>query len=102
MLTRQPVCETEIVPSLHSKLGDEASATGAGFCGAPACCGAEFCAMGFCDKAQPAHESKINKAELARIASHPGGYFSGRHDWLASAPNRLADLSPHNGYNGGA
>jgi hypothetical protein len=73
MLTRQPVCETEIVPSLHSKLADEASATGAGFCGAAACCGAGFCAMGFCDKAQPAHESKINKAELARIASLPGG-----------------------------
>jgi hypothetical protein len=27
--------------------------------------------MGFCDKAQPAHESKIIKAELARIASLP-------------------------------
>jgi hypothetical protein len=35
MLSRQPVCDTEIVPSLHSNLGG-ASAAGAGAAGAAA------------------------------------------------------------------
>jgi hypothetical protein len=70
MLRRQPVCETEIVPSLHSNLGGEASATGAGV-GAAACGGAALCATGFCDQAQPAHDSKISRAGPIRIASLP-------------------------------
>jgi hypothetical protein len=37
MLTRQPDCETEIVPSLHSNLG-ETSASGAGLAGTAAVC----------------------------------------------------------------
>ncbi|SDS24572.1 hypothetical protein SAMN05444158_1457 [Bradyrhizobium canariense] len=94
MLTRQPVCETEIVPSLHSKLGGEASAAGAGFGGAAACSGAGTCATGFCDKAQPAHQSTMNKAEPVRIASLPEGYSSGRHDWFAPASTGQLINSP--------
>jgi hypothetical protein len=72
MFIRQPVCETEIVPSLHSNRGGEASATGAGVgTGAAACGGAAFCAAGFCDQAQPAHDSKINRAGPIRIAALP-------------------------------
>lgn len=68
MLIRQLVCETEIVPSLHSNRGGEVSATGAGF-GAAACGGGGvlFCATGFCSQAQPVHESKISRAKPARI-----------------------------------
>jgi hypothetical protein len=67
MLTRQPVCETEIVPSLHSNLG-VASAAGGGIDAAAACCcGAGACATGFGDKAQPAQESRIDKAKPVRI-----------------------------------
>src|SRR5271154_2949562 len=66
MLTRQPVCETEIVPSLHSNLGTGSAACG-GIDAAAACCGAGACATGFGDKAQPAHESRINKAKPVRI-----------------------------------
>jgi hypothetical protein len=65
MLTRQPVCETEIVPSLHSNLG-VGSAAGGGI-EAAACCGAGACATGFGDKAQPAQESRIDKAKPVRI-----------------------------------
>jgi len=60
MLARQPVCENEIVPSLHSNFG-VASAAGAGIGAAAVCCGAGACATGFWDHAQPAHESRINK-----------------------------------------
>jgi len=66
MLTRQPVCENEIVPSLHSNLGG-VSAAGGGVAAAAVCCGAGACATGFGDKAQPAHESRINKAKPIRI-----------------------------------
>jgi hypothetical protein len=66
MLRRQPVCETEIVPSLHSNLG-VGSAAGGGIEAAAACCGAGACATGFGDKAQPAHESRIDKAKPVRI-----------------------------------
>ena len=65
MLMRQPDCEVEIVPSLHSNLGGVASATGAGFSSAAACCGAT--AAGFPDKAQPAHQREINTATPIRI-----------------------------------
>ena len=78
MVTRQSDCEAEIVPSLHSKRGD-ASATGVGFDAIAGSSGAEFWATGFPDKAQPVHESRISKAEVVRIASHPGGYASSRH-----------------------
>ncbi len=67
MLTRQPYCETEIVPSLHSNLGGSASAAGAGFSSAAACWGAGACATGFGDRAQPAQESEINKTMPVRI-----------------------------------
>jgi hypothetical protein len=66
MLTRQPVCETEIVPSLHSNLGVGSVACDGGEAAA-ACCGAGACATGFGDKAQPAHESRIDKAKPVRI-----------------------------------
>jgi hypothetical protein len=66
MFTRQPVCETEIVPSLHSNLG-VGSAACDGIEAAAACCGAGACATGFGDKAQPAHESRIDKAKPVRI-----------------------------------
>ncbi|MDB5608998.1 MAG: hypothetical protein JWP25_5898 [Bradyrhizobium sp.] len=67
MLTRQPYCETEIVPSLHSNLGGSASVAGTGFSNAAACWGAGACATGFGDKAQPAQESEINKTGPVRI-----------------------------------
>jgi hypothetical protein len=63
MLTRQPACENEIVPSLHSNLG-AASAAGAGVGRAAVCWGAGARACGFGAKAQPAHHGKINKAEI--------------------------------------
>jgi hypothetical protein len=66
MLTRQPVWETEIVPSLHSNLGAGSAACG-GIDAAAACCGAGACATGFGDKAQPAHESRIDNAKPIRI-----------------------------------
>jgi hypothetical protein len=67
MLRRQPVCETEIVPSLHSNRGVESAACG-GIEAAAACCGAGACATVFGDKAQPAHESsRIDKAKPIRI-----------------------------------
>jgi hypothetical protein len=66
MLTRQPVCETDIVPSLHSNL-DVGSAACGGFAEVADCCGAGACATGFGDKAQPAHESRIDKANPVRI-----------------------------------
>jgi len=66
MLTRQPVCETEIVPSLHSNLGVGSAACG-GIDAAAACCATGACATGFGDKAQPAHESRIDKAKPVRI-----------------------------------
>ena len=68
MLTRQPVCENEIVPSLHSNLGDAASATGAGLAATAACCGAGACATGFSnEEAQPAHQTESNKTRSIRI-----------------------------------
>jgi hypothetical protein len=67
MLTRQPVWETEIVPSLHSNLGAGSAACG-GIDATAACCGAGTCATGFGDKAaQPAHESRMDKAKPIRI-----------------------------------
>jgi hypothetical protein len=65
MLMRQPVCEVEIVPSLHSNLGGGASATGAGFSSVAACWGA--CAAGFSDRAQAAHHSEINTTMPIRM-----------------------------------
>jgi hypothetical protein len=74
MLMRQPVCETEIVPSLHSNRG-AGSAAGGGFDATAACCGAGACATGFGDKAQPAHESRIDKAKPIRICVASGKPF---------------------------
>ena len=68
---RQPVCETEIVPSLHSNLGT-VSATGGGIDAAAVCCGAGASATGFGDKAQPAHRSRIDKAKPIRIRAASG------------------------------
>ena len=65
MLTRQPDCEVEIVPSLHSNRGGAASATGAGFSSAADCWGAT--AAGFSDKAQPAHQRDIHTTMPIRI-----------------------------------
>jgi hypothetical protein len=67
MLTRQPCCDVEIVPSLHSNLAGAASAAGAGFSSAAACWGAGASAAGFSDKAQPAHQGKISTAMPIRI-----------------------------------
>jgi hypothetical protein len=70
MLMRQPDCEVEIVPSLHSNRGGAASATGgAGFSSAAACWGTA--AAGFSDKAQPALQSEISTAMPIRIWSLP-------------------------------
>jgi hypothetical protein len=67
MLTRQPCCEVDIVPSLHSNLAGAASATGAVLSGAAACSGAGASAAGFSDRAQPAHQRQINTAMPIRI-----------------------------------
>jgi hypothetical protein len=67
MLMRQPDCETEVVPSLHSNLAGAASPSGSTFCSVAACWGAGTCATGFCDQAQPAHESEINRTAPVRI-----------------------------------
>jgi hypothetical protein len=67
MLTRQPCCEVEIVPSLHSNLAGAASATGAVFSSTAACWGAGASAAGFSDRAQPAHQKQINTAMPIRI-----------------------------------
>lgn len=73
MLIRQPVCDTEMVPSLHSNRG-VAPAAGAGTGGGAAatCGGAGACAAGFCDQAQPAQDmaehSRISRAGSVRIA----------------------------------
>jgi hypothetical protein len=63
---RQPVCDTDIVPSLHSNLG-VGSAAGAGVDTEAVCCGAGACATGFGDRAQPALNSRIDKAKPIRI-----------------------------------
>jgi hypothetical protein len=73
MLTRQPCCEVETVPSLHSNLAGAVSATGAVFSGAAACWDAGANAAGFSDMAQPAQQSEINTAMPIRI-------------WVASGP----------------
>ena len=78
MLRRQPCCENEIVPSLHSNLAVAASATGADRSGAAACCGAAACAAGFSDNAQPAHESEISTTMPIRICVASGNYSSGK------------------------
>jgi hypothetical protein len=101
MLTRQPDCETEIVPSLHSNLG-AASPSGAGLGGiAAVCCAAGVCATGFGDQAQPAHENKINSAEPGRIGVAFGNHVMNRPQSLLPAP---ADSAPQvvASYNGGA
>jgi hypothetical protein len=67
MLTRQPVCENEIVPSLHSKRGDATSATGAGLGAAAACWGAGAWATGLSNEAQPAQQTESNKTRFIRI-----------------------------------
>jgi hypothetical protein len=72
MATRQPSCEIETVPSLHSNLGDAASATGGGFAGTAACWGAGACAAGFWKKAQPVHENAIDRARTNRTCAASG------------------------------
>jgi hypothetical protein len=70
MLTRQPYCDVEIVPSLHSNLAGAASATGgtgAIFSGAAACWGAGASAAGFSNQAQPPHQRAIDTAMPIRI-----------------------------------
>ena len=70
MLTRQPVCENEMVPSLHSNLGDAASAAGAGLASTAAFCGAGAWATGFSnEEAQPAHQTESNKTRSIRICA---------------------------------
>ncbi len=86
MLTWQPVCETEIVPSLHSNLAGAASATGAGFSAAAACCGAGTCASGFWNEAQPAHQTEINKTRSIRMFAASGSYSSGPCGWPGWLP----------------
>jgi hypothetical protein len=87
MLTRQPVCETEIVPSLHSNLGVGSTACG-GIDAAAACCGAGACATGFGGKAQPAHESRIDKAKPVRIRVASGKPFQQPIGSTSSRANR--------------
>jgi hypothetical protein len=87
MLTRQPVCEIEIVPSLHSNLGTGSAACG-GIDAAAACCGAGACATGFGDKAQPAHESRIDKAKPVRIRVASGKPFQQLIGSTSSRANR--------------
>src|ERR1700753_1507922 len=70
MSARQSDCETEIVPSLHSK-PDEVSATRAGFDAATGGLGAGFSATGRSDKAQLVQKSRVSRAEAVRIALHP-------------------------------
>jgi hypothetical protein len=67
MLSRQPVCENEIVPSLHSNFGDAVSATGAGLAATAACWGAGAWATGLSNEAQPAQPTESNKTRLIRI-----------------------------------
>jgi hypothetical protein len=70
MLTRQPYCDVEIVPSLHSNLAGAASATGgtgAVFSSAAACWGAGASAAGFSSQAQPPHQRETNTAMPIRI-----------------------------------
>ena len=101
MLTRQPDCETEIVPSLHSNLGASSAST-AGLAGTAAvCCAAGVCATGFGDQAQPAHENKINSAEPGRIGVASGNRVKSRPQSLHPAP---ADPAPQivASYNGEA
>jgi hypothetical protein len=73
MLRRQPCCEVEIVPSLHSNLAGAASATGAVFSSTAVCWGAGASVADFSDKAQPAHQREIKTAMPIRI-------------WVASGP----------------
>jgi hypothetical protein len=87
MLTRQPVCETEIVPSLHSNLGAGSAACG-GIDAAAACCGAGAWATGFGDKAQPAHESRIDKAKPIRIRVASGKPLQQPTGLTSSSANR--------------
>ena len=87
MLTRHPVCETEIVPSLHSNLGVGSAACG-GIDAATACCGAGACATGFGDKAQPAHESRIDRAKPIRIHVASGKPFQQPIGSTSSRANR--------------
>jgi len=67
MLMRQPDCEVEIVPSLHSNLAGAASATGAAFSSTAVCWGVGAGAADFSDKAQPAHHREIKTAMPIRI-----------------------------------
>jgi hypothetical protein len=67
MLTRQPNCEVEIVPSLHSNLAGAGSATGAVFSSTAVCWGAGASVADFSDKAQPAHQREIKTAMPIRI-----------------------------------
>jgi hypothetical protein len=67
MSTRQASCDFEIDPSLQVKPAGAASATGAGFCGAAACGAVAACAAGLLKRAQPVHESTINKTRPNRI-----------------------------------
>jgi hypothetical protein len=78
MLMRQPCCENEIVPSLHSNLAVAASAIGGDVSGTAACCGAAACAaVGFSDKAQPVHESEISTTMPIRICAASENYSGG-------------------------
>jgi hypothetical protein len=98
MLTRQPVCETEIVPSLHSNRG-VGSAAGGGIDAAAVCCGAGACATGFGDKAQPVHESSIDKAKPVRIRVAFGKLL---RQPIASTSSRANRQLTRSGYNGAA
>jgi hypothetical protein len=76
MLMRQPDCETEVVPSLHSNLAGAVSASDAAFCGVAACWGAGASATGFRDEAQPVHDSEISKTATIRIRVLPENHLA--------------------------
>jgi hypothetical protein len=90
MLTRQPDCEVEIVPSLHSNLAGAVPATGAVFSSAAACWGAGACAAGFSDanQAQPAHKERSIQQCRSAFGELPE-HRSGRCGWFR-ATTRLA------------
>jgi hypothetical protein len=95
MLTRQPYCETEMVPSLHSNFAGAASASDAGFRGVAACWGTGASATGFTGAAQPAHEREINKTAPVRIRVASGKPRSWpKNCWLGPVPTDHAASFP--------
>jgi hypothetical protein len=96
MLTRQPVCETEMVPSLHSNLGVGSAAACGGIDAAAACCATGACATGFGDKAQPAHDSRIDKAKPVRIRVASGELLQQPIGATSSRANRQLHASGYN------